>query len=219
MSIDAVRERPGYEKHPAGGGFDFDDPPSDPIRVLQTWIDAARDATDLPNPNAMSVATVDPDGRPSSRIVLLKEIEPGAIVFYTNRGSRKGKALAAHPYVCCVLHWDPLDRQVVIEGDVEEVDDAQSDRYFHSRRRESRIGAWASDQSAPCASRAELDAAVAEVEARFEGKETIPRPPHWGGYRVRVTAITFWSGHPHRLHDRVEYRREGDGWRAQRLWP
>ena len=219
MSIDAVRKRPGDEKPPAGGGFDFDHPPADPIRLLQAWIDAARTATDLPNPNAMSLATVDPDGRPSSRIVLLKEIEPDAIVFYTNRNSRKGRALAAHPRACCVLHWDPLDRQVVIEGDVEHAPDEQSDRYFHSRRRESRIGAWASAQSEPCPSRAALDEAVAKAEARFEGEETIPRPPHWGGYRVRIHTITFWSGHPHRLHDRVQYAREGKGWKAQRLWP
>ncbi|MFK7960632.1 MAG: pyridoxamine 5'-phosphate oxidase [Phycisphaerales bacterium] len=199
--------------------IDFDAPPADPIPLFEAWMADAR-KTGLPNPNAMSLATVDPDGRPSCRIVLLKGFDARGAVFYTNRTSRKGAALVANPMATVVLHWDPLDRQVVIEGDIEHATDAESDAYFESRRRESRVGAWASKQSQPCRDRAELEAAVDAMDARFGEDGPVPRPPHWGGYRIRFRSILFWQGHPARLHDRIIYRPDGaGGWAIQRLYP
>ena len=198
--------------------MDFDHPPKDPIGLLNVWIEDAR-AAGLPNPNAMSFATLEADGKLSSRIVLLKAIDPRGAVFFTNRQSRKGLALSAKPQAALLFHWDVLNRQARIEGDVSQVSDGESDAYFATRPRESRIGAWASRQSQPAKNRAELDAAVAEVEKRFAGKD-VPRPPHWGGYRVSLNLIEFWEGHPHRLHDRVIYTPQGSGgWKTQRLFP
>lgn len=204
--------------------IDFDAPPADPLAWLARWLDEAR-ATGLPNPNAMTLATVDADGSPSARIVLLKSIDVHGAVFYTNRESRKGQALAAHPRAALLFHWDALDRQVRIEGSVTSVSDAESDAYFATRPWESRIGAWASVQSQPVADRAALQAAVAEVIRRFEDQPDVPRPPHWGGYRVALGAIEFWQGHPYRLHDRLVYRPSGSAaaappsWTVQRLFP
>ncbi|TVQ56909.1 MAG: pyridoxamine 5'-phosphate oxidase [Phycisphaerales bacterium] len=198
--------------------MNFDAPPNDPIPVFQDWFRDAQQ-TDLPNPNAMTVATVDPDGRPSARILLLKDLGEDGAVFYTNRESRKGRALAVNPYVALLFHWDPLDRQVRIEGPVSQVSDEESDAYFATRPRPSQIGAWASQQSEALADRKTFDDAVAEVEARFEGRD-VPRPPHWGGYRVALERIEFWQGHQYRLHDRMVYTPNGDGtWRTQRLYP
>jgi len=202
--------------------MDFDHPPADPIAQLNRWLEDARGAG-LPNPNAMALATVDSAGRPSVRIVLLKALDQRGAVFYTNRLSRKGRDLLASPHASLLFHWDPLDRQVRIEGDVSLVSDAESDAYFASRPRESRIGAWASRQSQPAANRAELEAAVKEMEKRFAGKD-VPRPPHWGGYRVSLNAIELWQGHPFRLHDRIVYSPAAPGlarggWKMQRLYP
>jgi pyridoxamine 5'-phosphate oxidase len=203
--------------------MDFEHPPQDPIAQLNVWIEEAR-AAGLPNPNAMSLATIDADGKLSSRIVLLKAIDPRGAVFFTNQQSRKGLALIAKPQAALLFHWDVLNRQARIEGDVTLVSDAESDAYFATRPRESRIGAWASKQSQPAKNRAELDAAVAEIEKRFAGKD-VPRPPHWGGYRVSLNLIEFWEGHPHRLHDRVVYTSKqgkivpGEGWITTRLYP
>lgn len=204
--------------------MDFDHPPADPIAQLNRWLEDAR-GTGLPNPNAMALATVDAARRSSVRIVLLKALDERGAVFYTNRMSRKGRDLLASPHASLLFHWDPLDRQVRIEGDVSQVSDAESDAYFASRPRESRISAWASRQSHPAANRAELEAAVAEIEKRFAGKD-VPRPPHWGGYRVSLNAIEFWQGHPFRLHDRMVYTPAvpasapgGGGWKTQRLYP
>ena len=199
--------------------MDFEHPPTDPIAQLNLWIEDARQAG-LPNPNAMSLATVDGNGQPSARIVLLKSINRGGAVFFTNRQSRKGLALDANPKAGLLFHWDILGRQARIEGSVSLVSDAESDAYFATRPRESRIGAWASNQSRPAKNRAELDLAVAQFEQKFAGIE-VPRPPHWGGYRVSLDVMEFWQGHPFRLHDRVIYTPDpaSDGWRVQRLYP
>jgi pyridoxamine 5'-phosphate oxidase len=210
-------------------GMDFDHPPSDPVALFRAWL-ADAEKTGLLNPNAMTLATVDPDGRPSARIVLLKELDERGAVFYTNRQSRKGLALAANPRATLLFYWDALGRQVRIDGDVTLVSDAESDAYWATRPRMSQISAWASHQSRPARNRAELDAAAAQIQRRFSSQpngqaqrsadQAIPRPPHWGGYRVTLNAVEFWQGHPFRLHDRVVYTSNGrGGWTTQRLWP
>jgi pyridoxamine 5'-phosphate oxidase len=200
--------------------MDFDHPPADPIALLQRWI---VDATELglPNPNAASLATVDPDGRPSVRTVLMKGLDWRGAVFFTNRQSRKGRALSANPLAALLFFWDSLGRQARIEGDVTPVSEEESDAYFATRPRASQIGAWASRQSQPASGRAELDAAAAEFEKKFANRE-VPRPPHWGGYRISLNLIEFWQGHVFRLHDRVIYvpdKSLAGGWRTQRLFP
>jgi pyridoxamine 5'-phosphate oxidase len=198
--------------------MDFDHPPADPIQQIRDWI---RDAEDIerPNPNAMTLATVDPDGRPSSRMVLLKGLDEHGAVFYTNRNSHKGRALATNPWASLTFHWDVLQRQVVIEGLVTIVSDAESDAYFATRPRASQIGAWASRQSEPVADRDALDAAFHAMEQRFDGGD-VPRPPHWGGYCVSLDRIEFWQARPFRLHDRILYTPDGrGGWTTQRLYP
>ena len=198
--------------------MDLDNPPADPIALLQAWLKLAEEA-ELPNPTSMTLATIDPDGRPSARVVLLKDLDERGIVFYTNRNSRKGRALAANTAAVLVLHWDVLTRQVIVEGQVGLASDEESDAYFASRPRASQLGAWASAQSEPVADRLALDAAYAEVEKRFEGGD-VPRPPHWGGYRLSLDRMEFWLGRPFRLHDRVLYIPDGEGgWSVQRLFP
>ncbi len=198
--------------------MDFERPPADPIAQLTMWIEDARKAG-LPNPNAMALATVDSKGQPSVRIVLLKSLDARGAVFHTNRLSRKGAELEGNPHAALLFHWDALNRQVRIEGDVSAVSDAESDAYFATRPRESRISAWASQQSRPAKDRAELEAAVAQIEKRFAGKD-VPRPPHWGGYRVSLNRIEFWRGSANRMHDRIVYTPDGrGGWRTQRLYP
>jgi len=198
--------------------MDFDHPPSDPLDAFRVWFGEAS-KLDLPNPNAMTLATVDPDGRPSARVVLLKGIDERGAVFFTNKTARKGRAMAANPYASLVFFWDELGKQVRIDGAVTEVSDEESDAYFASRPRMSQIGAWASRQSEPAADRDELDAAVEAVEKRF-ADQNVPRPPYWGGYRVALERIEFWQGHPFRLHDRVLYTQtESDTWSSQRLFP
>jgi pyridoxamine 5'-phosphate oxidase len=198
--------------------MDFEHPPAEPIAPLRVWLREAEQC-DLPNPGAMGLSTVDPDGRPSSRIVLLKGLDERGVVFYTNRNSRKGLALATNPFGALLLHWDPLHRQVSIEGRVTVIDDAESDAYFATRPRASQIGAWASRQSEVATSRAELDEAFAGVEERFAGGD-VPRPPHWGGYRMSLECVVFWSARAFRLHDRLRYRADGaGGWTIERLFP
>lgn len=198
--------------------MNFDNPPPDPVSELKHWLDEAA-TLPLLNPLAMTLATVDPDGRPSARMVLLKNLDEHGAVFYTHRDSRKGRALAAHPRAALVFYWDGLARQVCLEGSVTQVDDAESDGYFATRPRGAQIGAWASDQSRPVESRATLEERAAEVEKRY-GDGDIPRPAHWGGYRMRLERIEFWHGRLDRLHDRVVYTRADDGgWTAQRLAP
>lgn len=190
---------------------------ADPVDQFSRWFDEAVKAA-IPEPNAMSVATVGEDGRPSSRIVLIKAFDRDGFTWFTNYASRKGRELAAHPHAALLFHWVELERQVRIEGTVEKVSDAMSEEYFHSRPLKSRIGAIASSQSAPIASRDLLEARFAEAE-RAEG--TAPqRPPHWGGYRLRPSYFEFWQGRRSRLHDRIIYTLAPDGsWTRERLQP
>lgn len=173
-----------------------------------------------PEPTAMTLATVDADGRPAARTVLLKEADRAGFVFYTNTLSRKGQELAGQPVAALLFLWKHLDLQVQVrvEGPVQPVSVAEADAYFASRPRLSQIGAWASIQSAPLDTRATLEARVAETEARYADTD-VPRPPHWSGYRVVPDRIEFWFGRPFRLHDREEYRLQDGQWRVQRLYP
>jgi pyridoxamine 5'-phosphate oxidase len=198
------------------GSLDVSDVDRDPIRQFQTWFNQALDAK-LPEPNAMTVATVDEQGRPAARILLIKGVDERGFVFFTNYESRKGHELAANPHAALLFHWIELERQVRIEGKVEKTSDAESDTYFHSRPLGSRIGAWASEQSAVIGSRAQLEAREREISAQYG--EHPPRPPHWGGYRLVPSAIEFWQGRPSRLHDRIRYTREAGAWTIERLAP
>lgn len=189
----------------------------DPIVEVRRWLQVAVDAQ-LPTPNAMTLATVDDRGRPAARIVLLKDIDDRGFTFFTNYASRKARDLAAHGFAALVLFWEPMHRQIRIEGAIEQVSAEESDAYFAVRPRGSQIGAIASPQSQPIATRDELVQRVAEVE-RTVGDAAPPRPAYWGGYRVLPDQIELWQGQPSRLHDRVRYERTASGWRRDRLAP
>lgn len=189
----------------------------DPIAQFGRWMEEAL-AEGLLLPNTMTLATSTPDGRPSARMVLLKGFDQRGFVFYTNYESRKSRELADNPRAALVFYWSRLERQVRVEGTVERVDEAESDAYFASRPLESRLGAWASQQSAPLETRSILDERLAELE-REHASGDVPRPPHWGGWLVRPEAIELWQGRPNRLHDRFVYTRRGDGWDRTRLYP
>jgi pyridoxamine 5'-phosphate oxidase len=197
--------------------LDVESLPSEPIPMVRRWLDEA-EAAGIRLPNAIALATADGSGRPSIRHVLLRGVDGDGFVFYTNRESRKGRELASNPRAAFALYWRELDRQVTVSGDVSPASDEESDAYFASRPREARLGAWASRQSEPIASREELLERYAEAERRF-ADDDVPRPPYWGGYRVRPSVIEFWQGRLHRLHDRFRYERDGDGWSLQRLSP
>lgn len=216
--------------------------PDAPLRALAEWIDEATARKLQPNPNAMTIATVDADGRPSARIVLCRglDAERGYVEFFTNTQSRKGLALGANPFAAALFHWDDMNRQVRVEGPITPAPAARADEYFATRHPVARLGAWASDQSRPIESREALDAKVREVAARFgadlealervgwAGKIEVPRPPHWGGYRVWAERVELWVGREGRIHDRALWTRTltpaeggfvGGAWTAQRLQP
>ena len=189
----------------------------DPIAALRTWLEEAR-AAGVVFPEAAALATADAEGRPAVRHVLVKGIDEKGLTFHTNRESRKGRHLAENPNAAIALYWRELDRQVTAAGPVTRMSDEESLAYFRTRPREARLGAWASEQSRPVASREALDAAFAELDARFPADD-VPLPPHWGGYRLEPQTIEFWKGREHRLHDRFRYTRAGGAWRLERLWP
>lgn len=202
----------------ARGGLSEDDATDDPLTLFAGWMAEARDAG-LHEPNAMVVATADSAGRPSARMVLLKGWSADGFVFFTNQASRKGDDLAVNPRCALLLPWHPLERQVRVEGTAASLPRPDVERYFATRPRGSRVGAWASPQSQVVAGREELDRRYAEALARFGEEGEVPVPPQWGGYVVRPESLEFWQGRPGRMHDRLVYRRDGDGWRVERLAP
>lgn len=195
---------------------DDDIPENEPFAPFARWFALAAEREKLAE--TMMLATVGPGGRPSVRAVLLKGADARGFVFYTNLESRKAGELAANPHVALAFHWKSLARQVRVEGDAAPVTDQEADAYFATRPRESRIGAWASDQSRPLDSRATLERRFAEAERRYDGRE-VPRPADWSGFRIVPQLVEFWQERPHRLHDRIVFTRDGEGWRKQRLFP
>ena len=196
--------------------LDESDVDADPFKQFHAWLRESL-AAEVPEPTAMTLATVDDEGSPSARIMLLKALDERGFVFYTNYESRKGRELSSRPRAALTFFWKELERQVRIEGSVEKVSAAESDEYFASRPLGSRIGAWASTQSATIASRPWLEARVKAAEAQYG--DNPPRPPHWGGYRVLPDWLEFWQGRQSRLHDRIAYTREAGGWKISRLSP
>lgn len=190
---------------------------AEPFGLFAEWLEAAK-AAEPNDANAMTLATLDAEGAPDARIVLLKDVDARGFTFFSNQESAKGEQLWAHPAAALVFHWKSLRRQVRVRGAVEPVSAAEADAYFASRARESRIGAWASDQSRPLESRAVLEARVAERTAVFNGQD-VPRPDHWSGWRVVPQQVEFWRDRAFRLHDRLRFDRDGDAWLRTRLWP
>ena len=197
----------------------FIEPPHDPIAAFDGWLQEAA-ASEPNDPNAMSLATVGADGMPNARMVLLKGHDARGFVFYTNLESQKGGELADNAQAALCFHWKSLHRQVRVQGPISAVSDAEADAYFNSRGRQSRIGAWASQQSRPLVDRAELEAAFAKIDAQYPD-EDIPRPPHWSGRRISPLRIEFWQDGDHRLHDRLVFKRASAdaAWETERLYP
>ena len=190
---------------------------ADPLALFDEWLGEAR-SSEPNDPEAMSVATATKEGRPSVRIVLLKGHGPDGFVFYTNQRSRKGEELAGNPNAALLFHWKSLRRQVRVEGPVSIVACEEADAYFASRSRDTQLGAWASNQSWALPSREEFEEKYETVRAKFEGQD-VPRPPHWGGFRVSPLTIEFWSDRPHRLHERRLFTRSGESWTEGLLYP
>jgi pyridoxamine 5'-phosphate oxidase len=198
------------------GSLSEEDVQANPVEQFNIWFDQARRA-ELPEPNAMTLASVDENGKPSARVVLIKEVTQEGFVFFTNYDSRKGQALLTNPHAALLFFWPELERQIRIEGSVEKISDKESDDYFDSRPLDSRIGAWASPQSKVISGRGVLIANAAEYALKFALNP--PRPPHWGGFRVKPDAAEFWQGRPSRLHDRIRYTLEQNAWKIERLAP
>ena len=199
------------------GELHEDDLGTEPLAEVRRWVEEAA-AAGLPEETAMTLATVEPDGTPSARVVLLRGVDDRGLRFFTNYDSAKGRALTATPTCALVLHWPVLERQIRVTGVAERLPADESAAYFAGRPRGSQLAAWASEQSAVLPGRAALEASLAEIEARFDGVE-VPLPPDWGGYVVRPTAVELWQGRPSRLHDRLRYRATTSGWVLERLSP
>ncbi|MCB0551926.1 MAG: pyridoxamine 5'-phosphate oxidase [Phaeodactylibacter sp.] len=215
MALDIENLRKEYTAHT----LELADVRPEPINQFGIWFEEAMNAQ-LPEPNAMTLATADALGRPSARIVLLKGFDKDGFVFYTNYQSRKGRNLAEQPWAALVFFWQELQRQVRIEGRVERVSPEESTAYFQSRPKGSQAGAWASPQSQPIESRRQLDERMAELEKQYADAEHFPRPLHWGGFRLSPALVEFWQGRPSRLHDRIQYSLLGNNsWKIERLAP
>jgi pyridoxamine 5'-phosphate oxidase len=212
MTDSITDRRTSYER----GSLDEAHAAAEPFAQFETWLADAL-AANLREPNAMTLATADAAGHPSARIVLLRGWDERGFVFFTNYDSRKGHEIAANPHASLLFYWDVLEREVRIDGAVEQLAASESDAYFARRPRGHRLSAWASPQSSVVPDRAALEAAMAEAEERFTGE--VPRPPYWGGYRVVPTEIEFWQGRRNRVHDRLRYRRAETGWQRERLAP
>ena len=213
MDEDVRTRRISYQR----GELDVSVVAADPFRQFQTWLEEALRTDGVIEPNAMSVSTVGAGGRPSSRVVLLRQWDARGFVFYTNYRSRKGDDLAAHPFAALLFWWGALERQIRIEGTVERILDVESDAYFATRPRGHKLSAWASQQSTVVPSKGTLEDAMAGAEASFP--DEVPRPAHWGGYRVVPDRFEFWQGRPNRVHDRIAYARSAGGWLPARLSP
>ncbi|GAA2483158.1 pyridoxamine 5'-phosphate oxidase [Streptomyces gobitricini] len=192
---------------------------AEPMEQFARWFAQATDSEAIVEPNAMIVSTATPEGRPSSRTVLLKHYDERGFVFFTNYGSRKGVELETNPYVALLFPWHPVARQVLVTGTASRVGRDETAAYFRTRPHGSQLGAWASEQSAVIPSRAELLARYEDLAARYPEGEQVPVPPHWGGFRIEPGTVEFWQGHENRLHDRLRYVCEGGTWRIERLAP
>ena len=190
---------------------------ADPLILFQNWAAEAR-ASEVNDPEAMALATVDDTGLPDVRMVLMKGFDARGVVFYTNAESAKGREITATPKAAALFHWKSLRRQIRLRGPVSVASDAEADAYFNSRHRQSRIGAWASQQSRPLDSRKTMEDAAAAFDQKFPGDD-VPRPPYWRGFRITPVSFEFWADGAHRLHNRITFTRDGDGWSKQRLYP